>query len=69
MSIHRELSGDIASAIVSAKQHSPGELRDLRDTILKIHDVLEQLSDGDAAEEKELFPEEPKMTIAANGKL
>lgn len=67
MSIHRELSGDIASAILSAKQHSPGELRDLRDTILKIHEVLEQLSDGDGAEEKELFPEGPKIPIAANG--
>jgi hypothetical protein len=44
MAISQELSGDIATAIWSARKDSPLELRKLKDTILQIHTVLEQLS-------------------------
>ena len=44
MAISNELSGDIAAAICAAKKDTPGELRNLKETILQIHSVLEQLA-------------------------
>jgi hypothetical protein len=47
MTISKELSGDIAAAICAAKKDSPSELRKLKDTILQIHKVLEQLANAE----------------------
>lgn len=46
MAISHELSSEIATALFAAKesqQRSPGELRDLKDMVFKIHSTLEQL--------------------------
>jgi len=45
MSIANELSGDVASAILSTENHTPEELNDLKETVLKVHCVLHDLDD------------------------
>jgi hypothetical protein len=45
MAISNELSGDIAAAMLAAKEISPGKMSDLKETILKIHSVLQEMSD------------------------
>ncbi len=50
MAISHELSGDIAAALFAAKERSPRELNDLKETILKIHSALQQLSDDARAD-------------------
>ena len=47
MAISHELSSEIAAALFSAKERSPGELNDLKDMVFRIHSTLEQLSDED----------------------
>ena len=44
MAIAHELSGEIATALFSAKERSPRELDDLKEVIFKIHSILEQLT-------------------------
>ena len=44
MAIAHELSSEIAAALFSAKERSPGELNDLKEVIFKIHSILEQLT-------------------------
>jgi hypothetical protein len=44
MAISNELSGDIAAAILAAKHRTPGELYNLRETVLKVHSILQQLA-------------------------
>jgi hypothetical protein len=43
MSIANELSGDVASAILSTENHTPEQLNDLMETVLKVHIVLQHL--------------------------
>jgi hypothetical protein len=50
MAISHELSGDIAAALFAAKERSPRELNDLKETIWKIHSTLEQLTDDARAD-------------------
>ena len=50
MAISHELSGDIATALFAAKERSPRELNDLKETIFKIHSTLQQLSDDARAD-------------------
>lgn len=50
MSISHELSGEIAAALFAAKERSPGELKDLRDIVLKVHSTLEELAKKDLAD-------------------
>jgi hypothetical protein len=47
MSISHELSGEIAAALVAAKERSPRELKDLKDMLFEIHSTLEQLTQND----------------------
>lgn len=44
MSISHELSGEIATALFTEKERSPGELKDLRDIVFKVHSTLEELA-------------------------
>ena len=45
MAISHELSSEIATALFAAKDRSPRELRDLKETLLGIHSILQRLSD------------------------
>ena len=45
MAISHELSSEIAAALFAAKDRSPRELKDLRETLLVIHSTLQRLSD------------------------
>ena len=47
MSISHELSGEIAAALLTAKERSPRELKDLKDMLFEIHSTLEQLGQKD----------------------
>jgi len=44
MAISNELSSDVAAAIL-AKKKSPQELRQLKDVILQVHTVLQEMSE------------------------
>ena len=43
--ISHELSSEIAAALFAAKDRSPRELRDLKETLLVVHSTLQRLSD------------------------
>lgn len=45
MAISHELSSDIATALLAAKERSPRELKDLKEIILVIHSTLQRLTD------------------------
>ncbi len=47
MAISHELSSEIAAALFAAKERSPRELNDLKETVFKIHSALEHLKDED----------------------
>lgn len=47
MAISHELSSEIAAALFTAKERSPGELNDLKETVFKVHSALQQLTDKD----------------------
>jgi len=45
MAISHELSSEIATALLAARERSPRELKDLKETILVIHSTLQRLTD------------------------
>lgn len=45
MAIANELSGDIAAAILATKHRTPRELSSLKETVLKVHSILQQMAD------------------------
>jgi len=45
MAISHELSSEIVAALLAAKDRSPGELEDLKETLLTIHSTLQRLGD------------------------
>lgn len=45
MAISHELSSDIATALLAAKERSPRERKDLKEIILVIHSTLQRLTD------------------------
>lgn len=45
MAISHELSSEIAAALLAAKDKSPRELEDLRETLLMIHSTLQRLTE------------------------
>jgi hypothetical protein len=56
MAISHELSSDIAAALFAAKERSPGELNDFKETIFKIHLTLERLGIDTRAERGKYQP-------------
>lgn len=44
MAISNELSSEIASAILAAKDRSPQELKDLKEIVIMVHHTLQQLT-------------------------
>lgn len=45
MAISHELSSEIATALLTVKDKSPRELRDLKEILLAIHSTLQRLTD------------------------
>jgi hypothetical protein len=45
MAISHELSSEIAAALFTAKDRSPRELEELKNTLLAVHSTLQQLTD------------------------
>jgi len=44
MAISHELSSEIAAALFTDKERSPGEMNDLKEMVLQVHTALEQLT-------------------------
>jgi hypothetical protein len=44
MSIHNELSSDIAVALLAGKNRDPQKLDDLKKVVLKVHSILQEAS-------------------------
>jgi hypothetical protein len=44
MSIHNELSSDIAVALLTGKDRDPQKLDDLKKVVLKVHSILQEAS-------------------------
>jgi len=45
MAISHELSSEIATALLAAKDRSPRELKDLKEVLLVVHSTLQRLAD------------------------
>jgi hypothetical protein len=45
MAISHEVSSEIATALLAAKDRSPRELEDLKEVLLLIHSTLQRLTD------------------------
>lgn len=45
MAISRELSSEIVAALLAAKDRSPRELEDLKETLITIHSTLQRLTE------------------------
>jgi hypothetical protein len=45
MAISHELSSEIATALLAAKDRSPRELEDLKEVLLTIHSTLQRLAE------------------------
>lgn len=44
MAIDRELSSEIATALLTGKEKSDRELNELKETVIKVHSTLQQLA-------------------------
>jgi hypothetical protein len=49
MTISNELSSEIATALLSAKNRTPRELEELKEVLLTIHSTLQRLTDEKGA--------------------
>ncbi len=45
MAISHELSSEIATALLTSRKRTPGELNDLKEMLFEIHSTLEGLSE------------------------
>jgi hypothetical protein len=59
MAISHELSSEIATALLTARERSPGELDDLKKMLLQIHSTLEGLSEKRRTEPVEIESDAP----------
>ena len=59
MAISHELSSEIATALLTAKERSPGELDSLKEMLLQIHSTLEGLSEKRRTKRVETVSEAP----------
>jgi len=63
MAISHELSSEIATALLAAKDRSPRELEDLKEVLLLIHSTLQRLTDE--ARLRRLKPQAAVRQVAA----
>ena len=47
MALSHELSSEIAAALLAAKNRSPHELENLKETLLIVHSTLQRLTDAE----------------------
>lgn len=59
MAISNELSSDVAAAIL-AKKKSPQELQQLKDVILQVHTVLQEMSEETRSDRLKRKPQKAK---------
>jgi len=64
MAISHELSSEIATALLTSRDRSPGELHDLKEMLLEIHSTLEGLSEK-AAEKTPAEHTDPRPVTKA----
>ena len=69
MAISHELSSEIATALLTDRERSPGELDDLKAMLLQIHSTLEGLSEKRRVDEtaSELEPSEFTKAVGSAG--
>ena len=63
MAISHDLSSEIATALLAAKDRSPRELEDLKEVLLLVHSTLQRLTDE--ARLKRLKPQAAARQVAA----
>lgn len=63
MAIDKELSSEIATALLTGKERSARELNDLKETVIKVHSTLQRLA-SDSRESRAILEisEEPDQT-------
>ena len=66
MAISHELSSEIATALLTSRERTPGELNDLKEMLLEIHSTLEGLSEK-ASEKSEVRHADPQPLTKAFG--
>ena len=64
MAISHELSTEIATALLAARERSPRELHDLKEMLLQIHSTLERLTQKHHEEHAKNENEPPPLTKA-----
>jgi hypothetical protein len=57
MTISNELSSEIATALLAAKNKTPRELEELKEILLTIHSTLQRLTDENGATRLESSPQ------------
>jgi hypothetical protein len=62
MAISHELSSEIATALLAAKDRSPRELEDLKAVLLLIHSTLQRLTDEERR--RQLKPRSARQAAA-----
>lgn len=65
MAISHELSSEIATALLAAKDRSPRELEDLKETLLTVHSTLQRLTEEERTAH---LKTQPVVKKAASGR-
>jgi hypothetical protein len=68
MAISHELSSEIVAALLTAKERSPGELKDLKEILVMIHSTLQRLTDDAHAARVERFNSQSVPKQIAKGR-
>ncbi len=64
MAISHEISSEIATALLAAKERSPHELHDLKEMLLEIHSTLEGLGEKRPEQSAKTHADPPPLTRA-----
>lgn len=65
MAISHELSSEIATALLAAKDRSPGEREDLKEVLLIIHSTLQRLTEEEREAHAKSQPAVKKVAAGA----
>jgi hypothetical protein len=63
MAIDNELSSEIAAALLTGKKRTPSELKDLKETVIKVHQALQKLTAPWQNRDLHLVPEKQTKPI------
>jgi hypothetical protein len=66
MAISHDLNSEIVAALLAAKERTPGELEDLKETLLTIHTTLQKLTDEEHAHAYSLARKSRKKAAAGS---